>query len=78
MVVEFARNVCGLKTAHTTEVNPKTKYPVIDVLQEQKKFLKEKLYGGTMRLGDWECEIKKGTIAWTAAYRKDVNADIRR
>jgi CTP synthase (UTP-ammonia lyase) len=62
MTVEFARNVCGLKGAHTTEVNPKTKYPVIDILQEQKKFLKEKLYGGTMRLGDWKCEIKKGTI----------------
>jgi CTP synthase len=63
MVVEFARNVCGLKNAHTTEVNSKTKYPVIDVLKEQKKFLKEKLYGGTMRLGDWRCEIKKRTIA---------------
>jgi CTP synthase len=71
MVVEFARNVCGLKNAHTTEVNPRTKYPVIDVLQEQKKFLKEKLYGGTMRLGDWKCEIKKGTIAWRA-YGKNL------
>ncbi|GIW66829.1 MAG: CTP synthetase [Candidatus Parcubacteria bacterium] len=66
MVVEFIRNVCGLEYAHTTEVNPKTKYPVIDILEEQKKFLKEKLYGGTMRLGDWECQIKKGTIAWQA------------
>jgi CTP synthase len=71
MVVEFARNVCGLKGAHTTEVNPRTKYPVIDVLREQNKFLKEKLYGGTMRLGDWRCEIKKGTIAWRA-YRKNL------
>jgi CTP synthase len=71
MVVEFARNVCGLKTAHTTEVNPKTKYPVIDILEEQKKFLKEKLYGGTMRLGDWKCEVKKGTIA-ERAYRKNL------
>jgi CTP synthase len=71
MVVEFARNVCGLKGAHTTEANPKTKYPVVDILQEQKKFLKEKLYGGTMRLGDWKCEIKKGTIAWKA-YRKNL------
>jgi len=70
MVVEFARNVCGLKNAHTTEVNPKTKYPVIDILERQKKFLKEKLYGGTMRLGDWKCEIKKGTIAWRA-YKKN-------
>jgi CTP synthase len=71
MTIEFARNVCGLKGAHTTEVNPKTKYPVIDILEEQKKFLKEKLYGGTMRLGDWKCEIKKGTIAWRA-YRKNL------
>jgi CTP synthase len=71
MVVEFARNVCGLKDAHTTEVNPRTKYPVIDVLEDQKKFLKEKLYGGTMRLGDWKCEIKKGTIA-ERAYRKNL------
>ncbi|MGC8981742.1 MAG: CTP synthase [Minisyncoccia bacterium] len=69
MVIEFARNVCGLKNANTTEVNPKTKYPVIDILEEQKKFIKEKLYGGTMRLGDWECEIKKRTIAWKA-YRR--------
>lgn len=71
MTIEFARNVCGLKGAYTTEVNPKTKYPVIDILEEQKKFLKEKLYGGTMRLGDWSCEIKKGTIAWRA-YRKNL------
>jgi CTP synthase len=71
MTIEFARNVCGLKGAHTTEVNPRTKYPVIDILEEQKKFLKEKLYGGTMRLGDWRCEIKKGTIAWRA-YRKNL------
>jgi len=71
MVVEFARNVCGLKNAHTTEVNSKTKYPVIDILEEQKKILREKLYGGTMRLGDWQCEIKKGTIAGRA-YRKNL------
>lgn len=69
MIVEFARNVCGLTGAHTTEVNPKTKYPVVDILEDQKKLLKEKLYGGTMRLGDWECQIKKGTIAYNA-YKK--------
>jgi CTP synthase len=69
MVVEFTSNVCGLKNAHTTEVNPKTKYPIIDILQEQKKFLKEKLYGGTMRLGDCKCEIKNGTIAYRG-YRQ--------
>jgi CTP synthase len=69
MVVEYARNVCNLKNAHTTEVNPKTRYPVIDLLKEQKKLLKEKLYGGTMRLGDWECILKKGTIVYSA-YKK--------
>ncbi|GIW66526.1 MAG: CTP synthetase [Candidatus Parcubacteria bacterium] len=68
MIVEFVRNVCGLKNAHTTEVNPKTKFPVVDVLENQKKFLKEKLYGGTMRLGNWECEIQKKTIAWKAYF----------
>jgi CTP synthase len=75
MVVEFARNICGLKGAHTTEVNPKTKYPVIDILEEQKKFLKEKLYGGTMRLGDWKCEIKRGTIAYRAYTQPRINSD---
>jgi len=64
MVVEFARNVCGLKDANTTEIDPKTKYPVVDILEYQKKLLREKLYGGTMRLGNWICEIKKGTLAY--------------
>jgi CTP synthase len=75
MVFEFEINVCGLKGAHTTEVDPKTKYPVIDILEEQKKFLKEKLYGGTMRLGDWACEIKKGTIAYRGYTQPWIDAD---
>jgi len=65
-VVEFVRNVCGLKEAHSTEINPKTKYPVIDLMEEQKKHLKEKNYGGTMRLGAWECKIKPKTKAYQA------------
>ena len=60
-VIEFARNVCGLKDAHTTEVNPKTPHDVIDILPEQKKI--EGL-GGNMRLGGREVEIKKGTKAY--------------
>jgi CTP synthase len=72
MVVEFARHVCGLKNAQTTEVNTKTKYPVIDILEEQKKLIKQKLYGGTMRLGNWECIIKKGTIAYQAYKKQKV------
>jgi CTP synthase len=71
MVIEFARNCCNLKGANSTEIDPKTKYPVIDVLKEQKEHLKKKLFGGTMRLGDWPCEIKKGTIAHFA-YKRDL------
>ncbi|MCS7200972.1 MAG: CTP synthase [Patescibacteria group bacterium] len=71
MVVEFARNVCHLKGAHTTEIDSKTKHPVIDILESQKNLLREKLYGGTMRLGNWPCYIKKNTIAHQA-YRNYV------
>lgn len=71
MVIEFTRNCCNLKGANSTEIDPKTKYPVIDVLKEQKEYLKKKLFGGTMRLGDWPCEIKKGTIAHFA-YKRDL------
>jgi CTP synthase len=66
MVVEFARNVAGLKGAHTTEIDPKTKFPVIDIMPEQKKNLAESHYGATMRLGNYPCEISKGTRAFEA------------
>jgi CTP synthase len=70
-VVEFARNVCGLKRANSTEFS-KTKYPVIDVMPEQKILLKEKRYGGTMRLGEYKCQLKKGTISFSAYGKKIV------
>ncbi len=57
-VVEFARNVLGYKDAHSTEMYPKTKHPVIDLMEHQKK-VSEK--GGTMRLGSYPCRIKKST-----------------
>jgi CTP synthase len=60
-VIEFARNVCGLKNANSTEVDPRSTLPVIDVLPEQKKI--EGL-GGNMRLGGRDVEIKPDTIAW--------------
>jgi len=63
-VVEFARNVCSLKGANSTEFNSKTKYPVIDVMPEQKALIREKKYGGTMRLGGYKCELKKGSRSW--------------
>lgn len=65
-VVEFARSVCGLKDANSTEFNPKTSSPVIDVMPEQKALLKEKKYGATMRLGAYKCELKSNTKSWQA------------
>ncbi len=55
-VIEFGRNVLGYKSAHSTEMNPDTKYPVIDLMEEQKKI---KGLGGTMRLGVYPCKIDK-------------------
>ncbi|MBL7863133.1 MAG: CTP synthase [Cyclobacteriaceae bacterium] len=60
-VVEFARHVLQLPEASTTELNPKTKHPVIDMMEEQKKIVNK---GGTMRLGAYACKIKKGTRAF--------------
>lgn len=56
--VEFARNKCALKNAHTTEVNAQTDYPIIDILPTQKEFLAEHAYGGTMRLGSYTAQVK--------------------
>jgi len=67
-VIEFARNVCGLKDANSTEFAPRCPFPVIDVMPEQKFLIKEKKYGGTMRLGAYRCKIKPGTIS-SRAYR---------
>lgn len=61
--IEFARNVCGLKKANTTEIDQKAQDPVIDIMPEQKKNLKEKNFGATMRLGAYPAELKSGTIA---------------
>jgi CTP synthase len=62
-VIEFGRNVLGLKDAHSTEMNPKTKNPVIDMMPEQKKITNK---GGTMRLGAYTCELVKGSNAQKA------------
>jgi CTP synthase len=61
-IIEFARNVVGLKGAHTTEVDPNTPHPVIDLLPEQKQI--EKL-GGTMRLGAQEIRLIPNTLAYS-------------
>ena len=68
MVIEFARNVAGLKGAHTAEVNAKAPYVVVDIMPEQKAKLAKRDYGATMRLGQYEAMIKKGTQA-AGAYK---------
>lgn len=67
-VIEYARNVVGLKDANSMEFNENTPYPVIDLMVEQKHV---EGYGGTMRLGQYECHIAKGTKA-EEAYGTDV------
>jgi CTP synthase len=59
-VIEFARNVLGLKDAHSTEMNPNTPEPVIDLMEEQKKVTAK---GGTMRLGAYPCVLREGSLA---------------
>ena len=63
MVIEFARNVLGLTDANSTEMNPKTKNNVIDLMEEQKHIT---ALGGSMRLGAYECMLKKGSLAYKA------------
>ena len=58
-VIEFSRNVCGLKGANSTEMDPGTPHPVIDILPEQKKSIEK---GGTMRLGAYKALLKEGTL----------------
>ena len=71
MVIEYARNVLGLKHAHTTEIQKNSEDPVVDVMLEQKKHLADNKYGGTMRLGSYPCYLKKNTLA-RAAYKKEL------
>ena len=71
--VEFARNVLKLRGANTTEADPKTKYPIIDILPEQKKLLAEKKYGASMRLGAYPAVLRKGTIAGGAYGRMNIS-----
>lgn len=58
-VIEFGRNVLSFKDAHSTEMNPETSFPVIDIMEEQKKITN---MGGTMRLGAYSCSIKEGSL----------------
>ncbi len=61
--VEVARHLLGWKDANTTEIDPQTSHPVIHLMNEQEERIKNKDYGGTMRLGEYPCELKKGSLA---------------
>ena len=67
-IIEFARNVCGLENANSTEFDKKTKYNVIDLMEEQKKITNK---GGTMRLGQYPCKIIPGTLAYST-YNQEL------
>ncbi len=66
MAIEFARNVLKLKNAHSEEFNTKTKYPIIHIIPAQKEKLKQKDYGGSMRLGGYKCLLDKNSISYRA------------
>ncbi len=68
MVIEFARNVLGYADADSTEMNPETKHNVIDLMDEQKHITN---MGATMRLGAYDCVLKKGSLAYKA-YGKEL------
>ncbi|TAL50982.1 CTP synthase [Patescibacteria group bacterium] len=71
--VEFARNVLGKTGAHTVEVDEATKDPIIHVNPIQRKNIRENRYGGTMRLGAYDCDLKPGTIARKAYGKPTVS-----
>ena len=62
-VVEYARHMAGLRKANTTEIDPRSPNPVIDIMPDQKKNMAAKDYGATMRLGAYPASLAKGTIA---------------
>lgn len=61
--VEYARNVLGWSDASSTEIDPTTKHPIIHIMPDQEKKVLSKDYGGTMRLGAWECKLKLGSLS---------------
>ena len=69
-IIDFARHVCGLNGANSTEFNRRTKYPVIDLMESQKAI---KIKGGTMRLGAYDCNIMTGTKTFAAYRSKKVS-----
>ncbi|MFC1644900.1 CTP synthase [Patescibacteria group bacterium] len=72
-VIEYCRNVLGIKDAHTTEIDRETKNPVIDIMPDQKKNLEDGNYGATMRLGSYDAVLSEGTVAYDAYGKSDIS-----
>jgi CTP synthase len=68
-VIEFARNILNMEGAHSTEINHKTKYPVIDLMEEQKSIIDK---GGTMRLGGYKCIVSKNSKSYEAYGKTEI------
>jgi CTP synthase len=71
-VIEFTRNICGLNDVNSTEFNNKCQTPIIDVMEKQKELIKNKSFGGTMRLGNYECEIDKKSKSYKLYGKKNI------
>jgi len=69
-VIEFARNILGLTGAHSVEMDPNTPFPVINMMEEQKRIT---MMGGTMRLGAYPCHITKDTLAYQIYGTEDIS-----
>ena len=68
-VIEIARTLCGLKNAHTTEIDANAQHPVVDVMETQKENLRLNQYGASMRLGSYECNLQQGSLC-AKAYKQ--------
>ena len=67
--IEFARNVCGITSANSTEFDELTNDPIIDLMSDQKQVIN---MGGTLRLGNYDCKIKKGTLAYKLYNEENI------
>jgi len=77
MTIEFARNVLGLKSAQTAEIDTKSPHLIIDIMPDQKKKIADGNYGGTMRLGLYPARLVKGTIANEAYFEAKMKLDMK-
>ena len=72
LVIEYARNVLNIKDATSREINPNSKNLTIDIMESQKELLKNNVYGGSMRLGEYKAILRDGTIARKAYGKKEI------